>query len=337
MQRVFLIAPVCVLAACGGSSGSGSPAAPETPRSLQGQAVSGVDGTGAGGVSVQVGSRWPVIADGAGMFNVDIESAGPHRLSLKGSGIVERETSIMGPSSDRIRVPLIPASFDLVAFDEMFRTQNSRLQRWLSRPALVVLASVMAYRSGASNEFDATAEQMTEDEVNQMVAQLTDGLSLLTGESFTSFASVTVERPAAGTRVTVLRTGSVVVGRYSGIATMAHTIGYGQWSELSNGTIVGGSMFLDRDFDAGDSRRRLLRVHELGHALGYQHVRTRTSIMNTSVGPEPTDFDRVAARLAFQRLPGNRSPDVDPMSTATTATTASMTGEARWAVPVFCR
>jgi hypothetical protein len=27
---------------------------------------------------------------------------------------------------------------------------------------------------------------------------------------------------------------------------------------------------------------------------------SRVSIMNPKIGPEPTDFDRVAARLAFQ-------------------------------------
>jgi hypothetical protein len=73
-------------------------------------------------------------------------------------------------------------------------------------------------------------------------------------------------------------------------------------------------MYLDRDFDRNDSRRRLLRIHELGHALGWQHVTSRTSIMNPAIGPEPTDFDRAGAVIAFQRPPGNRSPDTDPES-----------------------
>ena len=32
--------------------------------------------------------------------------------------------------------------------------------------------------------------------------------------------------------------------------------------------------------------------------------------MNPAIGPEPTDFDRAGAIVAFQRTPGNRSPDV---------------------------
>lgn len=333
MRSSFLIIGVLfVTAACGGSSGS--PSSPDSPRSLQGQAVNGLDDSGVGGVSVQVGARWPVIADGSGMFSVDLDSGGPHRVTLKGSGIVDRETSVMGPTADRIRLPLIPASFDLTAFDEMFRTSSSRLQRWITRPSLVVLGSVMTYRNGGGSEYEAAAEQLSDAEVTQMVAHLTEGLALLTGETYTSFASVAVERPAAGARVNVTRNGFVVVGRYNGIATLANTIGYGQWSELANGSVVGGSMFLDRDFDTGDARRRLLRIHELGHALGYLHVKARTSIMNTHVGPEPTDFDRAAARLAFQRQPGNRSPDIDPTSSMTTAST---TGEARWMPPVICK
>ena len=110
---------------------------------------------------------------------------------------------------------------------------------------------------------------------------------------------------------------------------MAKTIGYGQWSDSRDGSIVGGAMYLDRDFDRDDNRRRLLRIHELGHALGYQHVESRTSIMNPSIGPEPTEFDRAGAVIAFSRPVGNKSPDVDPSS----AVLASVSGEGRWTTP----
>ena len=94
-------------------------------------------------------------------------------------------------------------------------------------------------------------------------------------------------------------------------------------------------MFLDRDFDHSDNRRRLLRIHELGHALGYQHVTSRTSVMNPAIGPEPTDADRAGAVIAFQRPPGNKSPDIDP-SSSSLRTLATVGGPARW-VSVFCR
>ena len=71
-------------------------------------------------------------------------------------------------------------------------------------------------------------------------------------------------------------------------------------------------MYLDRNFDKDDNRRRLLRIHELGHALGYQHVTGRDSVMNASARIEPNAFDRDSSKLAFLRPPQNRSPDIDP-------------------------
>jgi hypothetical protein len=221
---------------------------------------------------------------------------------------------------------VIPASFDLVAFDEMFRTANARLQRWTTRPVLVVLASVMSYRMPA-DEYLATSQQMSDDEVSLLIAHLTEGLSLLTGGTYASFERVDIERPASGTRALVTRPGMIVVGRYNGILTFAQTVGYGRWAESPDGSVNGGAMFLDSGFDKDDARRRLLRIHELGHALGYLHVESRSSIMNPSLGPEPTEFDRAAAIVAFQRQPGNVSPDIDPMSSASNPFAP---GQVRW-------
>jgi hypothetical protein len=229
MRRFLLIAPVvCAVAACGSSPSQ--PSEGNTSRVLLGQTVSAIDGAPAANASVQVNSLWPVTADGAGMFSVDVGAPGNHRLSIRAGSFVERETFVVGPSADRVRLSLIPESFDLTAFDEMFRTSNARLQRWITPPALVVLGSVMAYRNGSGDEYEATAEQLSDDEVTQMVAHLIEGHALLTGETYRGFASVTVERPAAGARVAVNRGGRIVVGRYTGIMTLKNTIGYGQWA-----------------------------------------------------------------------------------------------------------
>jgi hypothetical protein len=323
------IAIALPIAACSKSPTEPSPGGGSTI--LQGQTVNAIDGSPSPNLSVRIGNQ-NVTTDSTGLFQVDVGSNGSHRVFIRGNEVVERETRVTGPGAERARLSMIPASFDLTAFDEMFRTQNSRLQRWTSRPALVVLASVMEYRNSADT-YEATGEQLTEDELQQMVSHMTEGLAMLTGNTYTSYASVDIERPAAGARVSPFRTGRVVVGRYNGIVTFQKTIGYGQWGEMADGTIVSGAMFLDRDFDRNDSRRRLLRIHELGHALGYQHVETRTSIMNPSIGPEPTDFDRAGAMIAFQRPVGNRAPDVDP----STSTTLVTTGAVRWSAPTKCR
>jgi hypothetical protein len=54
--------------------------------------------------------------------------------------------------------------------------------------------------------------------------------------------------------------------------------------------------------------------------------------MNPAIGPEPNDFDRAGAIIAFQRPVGNRSPDIDPSTTA-----SATTGEYRWSAPTVCR
>ena len=302
-----------LLTTCAKSPSGPSSASPG--RILQGQTVDAIDGAGAAGVSVQIGPAWAVMTDGNGYFQAEVGGPGTYATTVKGSAVVERRTTVSSPSTDRVRVSLIPASFDLQAFDQMFRSANSRLQRWTTQPSLVVVATVMAFKAGTSgNEYSDLAERLSDDEVNQIVAHLTEGLTLLTGGTYTSFAAVDVERPAAGDLVSVARSGKIVVGRYTGIGSFsfAEIIGYGTWQEQPDGRVTGGSIFLDRDFDRNDSRRRLLRIHELGHALGYLHVTTRLSVMNPAIGPEPSDFDRAGANVAFQRPPGNTSPDIDP-------------------------
>lgn len=319
-----------VIAACGSSSPSGPSDSPNSGV-LEGRAVSAVDGAAAASVSVNVGAR-SVTTDANGYFRVDVGGPATHALRARGTSIVERETAVTGPGAEPARVSLIPASFDLEAFDQMFRP-NGALQRWTTRPSLVVLASVMSYTSSARDEYAATAEQFTEDELAQLQMHLTEGLSILTAGTFPAFANVEIERPAAGTRVSVNRPGKIVMGRYHGIVSFANTIGYGQWATTADGSIGGGAMFLDSDFDKNDGRRRLLRIHELGHALGLMHVLQRTSVMNPSLGPDVSDFDRGAATIAFQRPVGNRSPDVDPSGSTGLRSNRALV----WAPPVFCR
>jgi hypothetical protein len=315
-----------VMAAC-----SGSPASPSAASQLLlGQAVNGIDHTGVARANVQVGHGRAVTADADGNFQVDLDAPGTYSAIIGGDTVVEHRTTLDGPTPDRIRIPLIPASFDLQAFDQMFRTANARLQRWTTQPKLLVVASTLAYQKSAV-EYTASAEQMSDAEIAQLVTDLTEGLSLLTGATYPSFAAVDVERPAQGDRVNPARIGTIVVGRYTGIpGGFADVIGYGTWHEQSDGAVDGGVIYLDRDFDRGDSRRRLLRIHELGHALGYLHVTTRPSIMNPAIGPEPSDFDRTGAIIAFERPPGNVSPDDDPTYVSRPFSLAP----GRWVAPV---
>jgi hypothetical protein len=330
MKRVLPLTLCIAAAACGGS-GSG-PTTPDTNRVLLGQTVSAIDGSAMGVVSIQIGTHFAIQTDANGNFQVDVGRPGTYATAVMGNPIVERHTSVTAPTADRAKISLIPAAFDLQAFDEMFRTSNSRLQRWTSRPSLVVVATAMKYVSSNTDQFETTGDRLTDEEVATLVSHLTEGLTLLTAGTYSAFASLEVERPDAGAQVNVRRTGKIVVGRYIGVKALALTIGYGSWAEQPDGTIVGGSIWLDRDFDRDDSRRRLLRIHELGHALGYNHVTVRTSIMNPAIGPESTDFDRGGASIAFQRPVGNTSPDTDPTTSPRTLEIAER--GARWSTPI---
>ena len=299
---------------------------------FEGQTVSAVDGMATGVVSIQIGNSPSVQTDANGNFQVDVGGPGSYAAVVTGRPVVERRTSVTAPTPERARLALIPATFDLDAFNEMFRATNNRLQRWTERPSLVVFGSVLRYVNGVRDEYEATGESLSDEETALFVSHLTEGLALLTGGTYTSFASVNIERPQAGQLVNVRRARTIVAGRYVGIQSLARTIGYGAWAEQPDGTITGGSMWLDRDFDRDNPQRRLLRIHELGHALGYTHVTTRASVMNPAIGPAPSEFERAAAVIAFQRPVGNIAPDTDPSGTARTFEFAQ--GAARWSAPI---
>jgi hypothetical protein len=335
-RRTRLILFISMLA---GACAGGSPSAPtaadnSSPASYRGETVSAIDGAPISGVAIKVGTR-SAVSDDLGRFEVKDLQQGAAVATLSGASIVERRRSIAIPVN-ATRETLIPSAFDLESFDEMFRS-TGRLQRWTSAPGLVVLGSVMQYHSIGSEEYEATSEQLSDAEVALLVEHLTEGLAILTGNTFTSFSSVDVERPASGTRVNTLRAGVIVAGRYRGVQALATTIGLGRWSTTGNSAeVTGGAMYLDQNFDRTSDARRLLRIHELGHTLGYTHVTKRVSIMNPAIGPSPSEFDRSAAMIAFARVPGNQSPDNDVVVDTPRSPGGIFGGGARsvWAPPM---
>jgi len=203
------------------------------------------------------------------------------------------------------RIPAIPSfrspSLDRQALNEMFRGAKGQVQRWSVAPELVVLGAVMEYRDGERADYLATGTRLSDTEVDQIVIDLTKSLALLTGNRFEGFSRIVREWPSPGQSIRVSRSNRIVVGRYEGVRAQLNTIGLGGRASRADGTITAAAILLDEDFDRTSGLRRLLRMHELGHALGYNHVQSRVSIMNPRIGPEPTDFDLRAAALAFPR------------------------------------
>jgi hypothetical protein len=320
------------LAACS----KDSPAGPSGQQTISGQTLNVLDDAQAGNVTLQIGAI-NAQSDAAGFFEATVEDAGHYPAVMRGNGFVERRTSVSAPAGG-LRLSLIPAGFDLRAFDELCRTSNSRLQRWTARPKLAVVTSVLRFTGEETDFFNATAERLSGGDVDGLIADLRGALALLTSGTWDDFEQIERENVSEGTVVSATRPFTIVVARYQGISEEKGVIGYGRWAEQGDGTVVGGSVYLDRGFDTNDGRRRLLRTHELGHALGYTHVTAQPSIMNPAMGPEPTDFDRQAVRIAFNRSPGNRAPDDDPgfAGGGSSGGTTIRTGDpaVRWSPPV---
>jgi hypothetical protein len=124
------------------------------------------------------------------------------------------------------------------------------------------------------------------------------------------------------------RIGAIVVAETVGLTEATTFWGIGRSASDARGTVVGGSMMLDRGFETSGSQfRRSLRAHELGHSLGYGHVTQRASVMNSNARLEPGIFDTQATRIAFRREPGSRSPDTDPSGFTANA---AASGPIRW-------
>jgi hypothetical protein len=341
-RRFWLVITVILSGACGSSPASPTPpnGSGSTSASYHGATVSAVDGQPIARVTLKIGSQ-TAVSDANGAFQLPNVNEGSQTVVLSGDSVVERQTTVKIPSAEPARESLIPVTFDLGAFDQMFRG-TGHLQRWTNAPGLVVLVKAMQYETfGTGDEYHATSEELTEAETSQLIEQLTEGLALLTGNTFTAFASIELDNPASGARVNTLRTGQIVVGRYKGVQSLANTVGFGRWATDGTGQVTGGSIYLDRDFDRSTDKRRLLRIHELGHALGYLHVTSRTSIMNPFIGPEPTAFDSEGANVAFQRMPGNQSPDTD-LDTSAKPSSGGIFGigpvhsTILWSKPIIC-
>lgn len=193
------------------------------------------------------------------------------------------------------------AASNAAALRELLEGVKGRREAWLSAPSLVIVTSVMDYTSGdLMNGYSATAEQLTEQELDALVVNFTQALGDLTGGQIKTFADVRVESVQAGQIVKVLRAGQIVAGRYRGVQSKTGSLGYG--GRMTRGSqITAAAVIIDRDADRDQKQQNVIRTHELGHALGYNHVESRPSIMNPRAGGGLTDFDREALKAGYLR------------------------------------
>ena len=193
------------------------------------------------------------------------------------------------------------AAANAAALRELLEGAKGRREAWTSAPSLVIVTSVMDYSIGdLTNGYTATAEQLTQAEREALIADFTQALGELTGGQLKAFADVRIETASSGQIVKVLRAGQIVAGRYRGVRSKTGSLGYGGRMTRGN-QITAAAVIIDRDADCNQKQRGTIRTHELGHALGYNHVESMPSIMNPRAGGGLTDFDREAVRAAYLR------------------------------------
>jgi len=302
-----------------------TPTVPNTPTvptgpSVSGTLVNGISTLAIAGAAVRVDGLGETTSAADGKFALSApETVATRIVTISSGSTVERSAWLSTPGAAGT-LPLMPATIDLTAFNEMFRGNLSTLRRWTTAPKLLIQRNTLAFTNVTDLLYTATSSSMSDSAVNVIASDLTWALPQLTGNTFNAFATQGTEDATEGDRISVVRTGTIHVARYRGLTIATGFAGYGRWSWNGSGEIVMGTVMLDENVELSDSfYRRALHAHEMGHALGYNHVTARSSVMNTSAQIEPNTFDRDGARIAFLRPLLNRSPDADPDPATTMA------------------
>jgi hypothetical protein len=312
-----------VLAIPTAPTGSGPTARMRVVGTLTDQPVSGATATGT--------ALRSTLSDGDGRVVLEASGPGRYTVSVAAAQFVTRQSTVVIPGGDA-RVDLIASSFDLAAFNQMFRgvTTGGRLAKYLAAPALVVQRTGLLWANAPDDRYLAEDEQWSDADVDAVIADLTFGLQTISAGVFPAFSAVRVEQAAAGTMVTVPQAGAIVVARYRGLRGPSgdRIGGFGKTNIDAASVIRGGMVMLDRDSELGrPASARALRVHELGHALGTSHVTARPSFMSPDgTGGLPNDADKEAFSVAARRPPGSRAPDVDPADFTLNAVSADPHG-----------
>ena len=302
---------------CGGSSG-GAPTTPTAPappaaRTVTGTVVDALTASPIPGVDVNVQGIGDVASGADGSFTMSTTTVEAARLATSSSTSTLQRTTHLNAPGPAATLSLIASSFDLPSYDQMFRSDGGVLHRWTQAPSVVVQTRVLQYTNLTDVDYTALSASMTDSEISTLVGDLTWTLPQLTGNTFTSLASQTQQTADVGATVHVSRTGLIVVARYEGLTAATGYAGYTRWAWNGGGEVRAAILMIDRGFAPSNSVcRRSLYAHEFGHALGYNHVTLRSSVMNVGTCTEPTQSDRDGATIAFERPPLNKTPDVDP-------------------------
>lgn len=255
-------------------------------------------------------------SDAQGVFRLRADQGPTGSLRLARKGYWERHLPV-SLLHHETRLSLIPRWFKQAAFNQMCRTgSHGGLTRWVVAPGLVVQTCMLEYRPGSRNKvYRARGPEISLEDVEEICDDLCFALREWSDHTFLDFKHVWIDTAPPGSLVRMLRQDCITVARCvdlprPGLATCS----------ASGCTVTSGLIFLDFDADSSVARqsgarrqrpRWAVRAHEMGHAMGLAHVSLEASMMNDGGAGDFTPFDREAAKVAYQRRPGNRAPDID--------------------------
>jgi hypothetical protein len=276
--------------------------------------------------TVVIGALGQAVSGAGGQFTLTTTATPAlQRVTVTSPTTVERSTWLTAPGS-AISLGLMPSSLNLAAYDQMFRANGAVLRRWTVPPVLIIERSVLRFTNTNDPAYVALAPVLSASEADEIRQDLVWALPQLTGGTFQNFADVQIQTTPEGQFVSVAGNGTIVVSRFEGLTASTGFWGYARWGWDGSGAIRSGFVMFDRGFEtSGSAFRRSLRSHELGHALGYNHVTAVDSVMGQAARTEPNPFDRAASRVAFARPILNRSPDADPEPGVTPMATGPVT------------
>lgn len=310
MRHPVVLAALLAVAACGGSPSAPSPPppppAPPVPQTwtLGGPLTDAVTRAPVGGATVSVAGYEPAATNDAGLWQ--IQGTGfpfaPLATTITAPGYITRETRVTWRAGGRqdAALDLVPERppFSLEFYRQFVRNAYETpetlepLRRWTANPNFYV--NTLNPRTGLPIEPSALNDIMRA--LHDAVPQVTGGIL-----SVGTIEAAPARRP-----------------RRSGYINIE--IVYEPDGGFCGRSFVGidpGEITLNYDGCPSCGSRKLppsVVAHEVGHALGFWHVpRGRMSrFIDGCGGTGFSDDERLHARIAYSRPPGNLDPDRDP-------------------------